>query len=92
MRKGNGSNGIPAWVKLDLQVLKRVSVSLVEMMRESRQESREMKQEFRDIHRENQRRFTENEKILSRLDEQTADLKRLSNIHSKAILTLLKKV
>lgn len=106
MRKGNGSNGIPAWVKADLRMLKRVSVSLVETVRETRREMSEM-------HRQNQRRFAENERILARLDEQTADirlelvemkaqtadikkqtasLKHVSDIHTKAILKLLEKI
>ncbi len=81
MRKGSGANGVPAWVKMDLRMLKRVSVSLVEMQRG------------------NQRRFAENEIILARLEEQTtslkdqtASLKRLSDIHSKSILKLLRKI
>ena len=81
MRKGNGSNGIPGWVKEDLRMLKRVSVSLVEM------------------HRENQRRSAENKKMIAemvrrndKLEEQTASLKKVSDIHTKAIMRILDKI
>ena len=81
MRKGNGSNGIPAWVKMDLQMLKRVSVSLV------------------DMQRDNQRRMAENETMIAemvrrndKLEEQTASLKKVSDIHTKAIMRILDKI
>lgn len=91
MGKSNGSNNVPGWVKRDLQMLKRVSVSLVDLNRQTRLEMVEM-------HRENQRRMAANEKILSEMRQdfselrrQTDTLKRTSDIHSKAILKLLKK-
>ena len=85
MGKNNGPNNIPGWVKRDLQMLKRVSVSLVEVQLEMRQDTVEMRRQHAEDIAEMRRRT-------DTLVEQTADLKRLSNIHSTAILKLLKKI
>ena len=92
MEKNNGSNSVPGWVKRDLQMLKRVSVSLVEMQRETHRRMSE-----------NETRIAQNEEILSEmrqqhamdfteLRQQTAAIKKTSDIHTKAILKLLKKI
>lgn len=88
MSKNNGSNNIPGWVKRDLQMLKRVSVSLVEMGRENQRRMGE-----------NETRMAQNEKMIAemvrrndRLEEQTTILKRSSDLHTKAILKMLNKL
>ena len=87
MGKNNGSNNIPAWVKRDLQMLKRISVSLVEMHRENQQRMAQ-----------NESRMAQNEKMIAemlrrndRLEKQTTILKRSSDLHTKAILNMMGK-
>ena len=88
MGKNNGSNNIPGWVKRDLQMLKRVSVSLVDMQRDNQR----WKAENEKILAEVIRRADNAEEQTASLKEQTVSLKRMSDIHSKAILKLLKNI
>lgn len=45
-----------------------------------------------EMQREAQRRTAVNEKILARIEEQTASLKKVSDIHTKAILKILDRI
>ncbi len=131
MRKRNGSNNVPGWVKRDIQVLKRVSVSLVDLQRqarrdmaetrrdmaETRQDMAETRRDMVEMRHENQKMFAEMARRNDRLEEQTASLKeetaslkletaasirtmeartaslkKVSDIHTKAIMRILDKI
>jgi len=95
MRKSNGSNGIPEWA----QVLKGATVSLIEGQRQSRQEMAEFRRDMVEMRQESQKRFAENEKMIAemvrrndKLEQQTATLKKVSDIHTKAIMRIVDKL
>ncbi|MBI4178628.1 hypothetical protein HY522_04270 [bacterium] len=92
MGKSNGSNNLPWWAKRDLQVLKRVSVSLVDMQRQARQDMAETRRDMVEMRHENQKMFAEMVRRNDRLEEQTASLKKVSDIHTKAIMRILDKI
>ena len=75
MRKSNGSNGVPAWVKMDLRVLKRVSVSLVEMQRENQRRMAKNERILVEMVRRNDRLEVEMAANRKTMDERTASLK-----------------
>jgi len=80
-------------------MLRRVSVSLVELQRDNQRRFAEnenilseVRNEVLEMRRQHADDIAEMRRRTDTLVEQTADLKRLSNIHSKSILKLLKKI
>ncbi len=88
MRKGNGSNGIPEWAR----VLKRATVTLIEGQRQSRQEMAEFRRDMVEMRQENRKMFVEMVRRNDKLEQQTATLKKVSDIHTKAIMRIVDKL
>ena len=94
MRKGNGSNGVPAWAKRDLQILKRVSVSLIEMRREDRGRLAASEKMLAELMRRNDRhdeRTAINEERLAINEERLSINEERLSINEKILAELIRR-